>query len=362
MKRGIYLFLILLITMGLYGCNQTDSPDTLEEKQAQASYEEIKVDLDLLEGESETCCYCTDSKMVFSVGKRNGAKTGPLVNTEYLILYDYVDNSKTEKYTLKTDAYIYNAVPYQEGILYATYDQADGDKTSWKVNYIDKNGIKELDSGISRNYENVPHFAMINDFPVYVFEDVDQNGYRAGAKKVLDLNVESIFEDNDEKQLCTSGILPSNGTQYMVMMGKEDEDFATMVIGDEHGIVQQHTLNEKLISYSINKNYAICSTAQNDNTFSIVSLNLVEGTVSNTDAGRALYRITGGEGDSMVSVDYTFDLFAINAGEKSTKNKLTFPAGITKEEATIIFYPTSASDYVVSMDQNKYYKMNIEYK
>ncbi|MGF6376970.1 hypothetical protein M2140_002049 [Clostridiales Family XIII bacterium PM5-7] len=359
MKKGTFLIIILVIILSLYGCNPTSTPSTEGEKKAEASYEEVTVDLGLQESESATCCYCTDSKMVFSVGKRNDAKTGPLVNTEYLMLYDYMDNGKTEKYSMKTEAYIYNAIPYKEGILYATYDGAYTDKTPWSVNYIDKNGIKELDSGTARNYENIPHFAMIEDVPVYVFEDFDKNSYRAGTKKVLDMKVESIFENADDEQLCTSGVLPSNGKQYMIMVGSEEDEYATAVIGDENGIVKTHTLKEKLISYGINKDYAVCSTALNDNTFSMVAIDLADGTTSYTDAGRALYRITGGEGDSMVSVDYTFDMFSINTGEKSTKNKLNFPDGITKEEATIIYYPTSASSYIVSMDNNKYYKMTI---
>lgn len=366
MKKFLYTLLALCIVFGLCGCAlskdkkdvKNENVKTHSEKPLTVSYEKIDFEAKLGAGESMTCCSCSNSKMVFSVGKRNGKPEGPLVDTIYLMLYDYVNNKTPEKFVLNTNSYIYNAIPYKDGIIYSTYCIfPNEEKSKWEVNYIDKDGIKKLDEGISRTYDNMPRFAKLKHNIIYLYEDIKNGDYECGVRILSEQKIKTILTKADCKII--PGPFSSNGNQYMIMMRKDNDKYATVVVGDEKGILSETLLKHKLASYGINKDYVVCSTVIDDNHFSLLSIVLKSGTKYYTDFGIPLFRITGGMGSSMVSVDNNFKMYAIIPGDKSMKKEIPWPEG--KQNGASIYYdPISPSKYIMSFD-DEYYIMKIQY-
>ncbi|MEG1470785.1 MAG: hypothetical protein RSC31_09095, partial [Anaerovoracaceae bacterium] len=349
----------LLMLGGMCSCGVAE--EDISSKEPEVVYEQLKVDISQKKNEEISLCYCTPTEMVFSVGVRNGAMDGPLVNTERLVLYDYQKNNIAMQFQMNTDAYIYNAMPYKDGILYSTYGETGGMSTSWKVMFINSKGTKTIDKGYARQYDGMPCFGEINGKPIYVYEDIDGESYQCGVNIINDFVAVAIFTD-ENYSLCGSGILPTNGTEYMLMMSKEKDDYATVVVGNEKGIIGRYPLKEKLAAYNINESYAICSTVKSQDEFSLLTIDLKEAKESNTDAGRPLFRITGGKGKSFVSVDSSFNMFAINAGKKTSKTTIEMPIEIYKGSQAVAYYPIEESKYVVSFDNKSYYRMTVIYK
>lgn len=152
------------------------------------------------------------------------------------------------------------------------------------------------------------------------------------------------------------------GHNYMLMVGKLKDDYETMVIGDQSGITGKYPLKEKLSSYGINDNMAICSSVKTQDEYSLHTVNLKTREEDHTNSGRPLFRIEG-SGDSFVSVDSKFNLFVINNSEEVTKVEFDPPGEIGKGYFSfVLFYPISNGNYIALFDNEHYYKMKVSYR
>ena len=157
--KRITLGVILLIT-GL--CFVVCTDQGAQKKTDIESMEPAGFALDMSEDESATCTYSDQEKTVFSIGKRNGHATGPLVNTERLLVFSKDD---VQEIPMNVEPYIYNAVPFKNGVLYASYAYGDSGKCEWFVNYVEKGRIDLIDSGQCESYGNMPSIVYIGDIP-----------------------------------------------------------------------------------------------------------------------------------------------------------------------------------------------------
>lgn len=360
MKKIIFASICLVLVLYLLGCQEKGTDNS--SKAPVIAYEKLNVDIDLLEAESPTCCYTDESQMIFSVGVRNGAQDGPLVNTTRLVIYDYSSGKITKEYLIDSEAYIYNAMPYGDGILFSTYGNLDEKKTLWKVQHISEKGIETIDRGYARSYDLIPNFGINKEGIIYCYEDIDEGEYTFGVKAVNGLNSDIVFSEESDYRLVNPGRFPCNNNNYMLMVGKLKDDYATMVIGDQSGITGKYPLKEKLSSYGINDNMAICSSVKTQDEYSLHTVNLKIREEDHTNSGRPLFRIEG-SGDSFVSVDSKFNLFVINNSEEVTKVEFDPPGEIGKGYFSfVLFYPISNGNYIALFDNEHYYKMKVSYR
>lgn len=355
MKKVIFIcILMLMISILLAGCGNEEN---VSEKEITATYEKLNVDLELSEGENLTYCYCTDEQMVFSIGERTGAQAGPLVNTKYLILYNYKEGNIEKKFDINSDAYVYNAVPYLDGILFSTYENSSESDTLWEVQYISDNETVTIDRGNCESYEKMPAIAYLGENPIYVYEDIEEE-YQCGVKMVENMNATSLIKESRFRLLDAE--IHSNGSQYAFMADKT-QDYSTYIIGDKDGIIREYELKDKLLNYSINKDFAICSLQNSDTDIKLLAINLKDGSDVYADAGRALYRMKG-SGDTCLTVDSGFTMFAVNTGKTISKTQIELPEELENKKPSVMYYPLSEGRYAVKFDEDLFYIMKISYK
>lgn len=328
-------------------------------------YEKLNIDLALNTDQSTYCCYQDKKTILFSVGTKNDRSEGPSVDTDYIAAYDYKKQSVVKKYDLNSESEIISALPYGDGILYVDYTGVF-ETVNWSVVFMDDSGKKVLDQGTVASFDDAPYFQSVDNTPVYLWEN-DQGGhYACGVKKIVDFEAESIFEETSYK---LDGLqISSNGKQYCYMASRDTDTYATFFIGDLSGILYEHPLSSKIISFAINGSYAICGLGDNPGgkeVFSVDAVNLKTGEAKSFGVDRALYRMSGGRGKTCLCVDNRYTAYFVDV-EAGKIEKFALPKEIAERTWvgwSILFYPTGSSEYIVRFDGSgnrlQFYRMRV---
>ena len=97
----------------------------------------------------------------------------PEIKTNGLYLLNLSDDKKYTFYDIKSDGWIYSAVPYKDGIIFAEYTGVpDEGGYGWSICYIDGKNKTILDSGCSRTWFTTHLTLLDNKMPIYVCEKI----------------------------------------------------------------------------------------------------------------------------------------------------------------------------------------------
>ena len=339
--KWITLGVILLMT-GL--CFSACTDPAAQKKLEIESMEQEDFALDMNEGESSTCTYSDQEKTVFSIGKRNDAATGPLVNTERLLVFS---KDGVQEIPVNDEAYIYNAVPFKNGVLYASYKYGDPGECEWSVNYAEKERIELIDSGQCESYGNMPSIVYIGDIPYYQFTEKTSQGIREGIKRVVNGDPELVV--SYECSSMQDPLLRSNGTEYCYIMA--DGSDPTYIIGDESGVLYKNTIRKKMVDFGINDNTVVCSLAEDVDgkaEYEMLAIDLHTGEENYHEAKQPYYRICG-SGDAFLCVDFQFGLHLINAkGGSIVPEAAEYPESPDLNKRSVFFYSQQEGRFLVN--------------
>lgn len=269
----------------------------------------MKVDVSdvIEEDEVPECIYADGNHFILSVGKRNGQTTGPLVDTNRLIINNF-DNTANLVFNLNTNTYITQAIPYLNGIIYSTYVMEE-ELCKWKIIYDDGKNTTQLDQGVSNDCMNVPEFAAVNNKVCYLSVNKEGKSWTESVNVLNELSKEEIYSETLKK--INEPRFISNGKKYCFISnvcGKPE-----YFIGDENGIKTRGEFSGKITSFGINDRYMAIGAVEesDDEDFPIMNLiNLDNGNITKSDSDILAYRIAG-SGDSFLCVDSEFSVYKL---------------------------------------------------
>lgn len=282
-------------------------------------YGELTVNLSLDSGQSAYCCWQDSSRMLFSVGtEQPDVYSGPTNNTDYIAVYDYVQQTIIASYDINSNAYVFSARPYKDGILYVDYGWPS-EAPEWELIYIDENGSHIIDSGTATGWEETPQLIAINGEPCYLWSEAS-TAQEFGLNRIHGLETENVFT---ESEYNLSGVtIYSNGKQYCFMASKADDEYATFFVGDGSGVIYSHQLDGKIMSFSITGTHAICGLAretEGTDKYFIEALDLRNGEISDIEAESQAWRMGGSMSGMCFFVDSFWNTYCADTEAKTVK-------------------------------------------
>jgi len=278
---------------------------------------ELLSDLELSETENITVCSCTDSIMTISVGDSiKTMKEGPAYDTNYLILYDYENDNLIKRYDFNCDEYICSAVPYKEGIVYATYEWIENEDypLEWEIAYTDGKQTTTLDKGECYGFEKEPLLKTIDGEVIFSYEDGSGDQYECGIKTIVDNSVKPIIEETG--CYLNDIYFRTNGKEYVIFVSRGEDETGTLIIGDMNGKISEHIVPGKITDYSINAEYAICGIGNDDeNNCSVFFINLKTLNTEEVTTGVMLYRIGEGTSNYFMAINGNVNTKDLNVTE-----------------------------------------------
>ena len=338
----IKIFLLVgLVCFVMAGCSG---------QKASLDFEVQPVDyqLDLGKGETANLCYANEKKDIFAVGIRNEAVEGPLTDTKRIQVYDMEKEHVTETYPVQGNCYVMQAVPYQEGIVFVQYENALVD-TEWSIIYADKEGQACLDRGRCDSYESIPGIGLLGETVVYTYENTGES-YTWGVKKLSDMTAQNLFSEHGGK--CYTPLY-TNGEKYCFLIGRENSEFATMIVGDLNGEAFRHDLTQRVDSFGITKDYAVCSVSDGRDNTHLVKVQLRDGSSEVLEKTEPMYMLTGGSGQTAMYVSTGLQAYMTDITGDSTK-RIEFPDD-SEYHQTLGIYPAGTEKYIVEINEERYY-------
>ncbi len=338
MKR-FWILLCLLIPLCLCACtSRPKQPDT-------PTVQQLASPLTLSEDESALVLCCTENSALLAVGHRNGAQTGPLYNTDYLLLWDYAKGT-TKKISVDSPAYIISAVPDGSDILYVDYeyvDDADDDSLlAWSLIRVGDAGRTVLSSGRASYFDRVPALFSVAGRPMCLCAD----DHGVSVYRIEDSGLVSSLSITDAMFSVT---VHSNGTQYAFLTDPYDADYCKAYICDGSGILYQYELSQQVTTFAINDSYLVCGLGDpNTDRFSYEAIRLSDGTSSTAASTTPMWRLAG-SGNSCLYVDDDFASYVLYP-ELQQVEKLAINQTATYKNWPTLFYSAGASGYLVEMD------------
>lgn len=361
MRKSFFVVALLMsmVCIALCSCKAEHAP-----------YERVDMSgLENFQGDISHLCYTDEERAIFTSGTKKDVPEGPLVDTKCITIYD-LENQKIRKtFNISEENYIYNVVPYMDGILYASYDfNAKNDLYEWKLSYRDENDKKILDKGTCSNYDRIPQIVLINETPVYIFENIVANNgsaaaYTCGVKIIRGMQIGLIMETDEFELLQTT--LDSNGREYFFLAEKDGK--LRCYIGDLESVDESFDIDGKLGSFSINNSYVAVSIEKAGSTeenpeYHLLTFNLRTRKLKKYNTEEILYRLSGGSGENCMCVDWTFAPYKVNL-ENGKVEKMSLPKGI-EEGTAVSFFPLNETSYLVEFmlegNDVAYYRVAID--
>ncbi|MGN0732899.1 MAG: hypothetical protein ACI4LC_01850 [Emergencia sp.] len=328
-KWTVLVIILISMSLFLWGCKSEESQN-------------LEVDLDLAEKEYSTCCYANEKEIVFSIGERTGALIGPLVNTTKLIVYDIEMKKIVQNYDLCIEEYVYYAVPYENGIVYSLYQAREDDETyQWYIKYVSKKGEKLLDQGTCSTYDRMPMLGILDGVPVYLYENIADGSY--GVKKIENFQVDLLEEFYEGSLLSTEIHIADD--QYCFMV--EDDNQLNCCFGNLTGILDEVEFEGQLISYGLNKEHIFISVATEEDTYCLYCIDTKNASIETFFMDQPLYRLTG-SGQSMLCVDYQFNVYSVTIGQDVTLTEKFIKENDASGNASVFFFSVGEDNYIIA--------------
>lgn len=348
MKRLFFVvaFAAIMTCIALCSCGVDSTPvdSTPYEKAEMQDMEDIQGDISHL-------CYTDEDYAIFTSGTKKDVPEGPLVDTKCITVYDLADKKIRKSFNISDENYIYNVVPYMEGILYAAYDfDTEQNLYEWNLIYRNEDEKILLDKGKCSNYDRMPQIVLIGENPAYIFENIiEKNGstldYTCGIKKVQGKQTETILETDEFELLETT--LISNGEEYFFLAVKDET--LQGYTGNLENVKESFNIDGKLGAFAINRSYVAVSVeksgvAGEEPEYQLLTFNLKTGKLKKYGTEEMLYRLSGGPGETCMCVDWTFAPYKVNL-EKGKTEKIGLPKAV-EEGTAVSFFPVSETAYL----------------
>lgn len=339
--KKMIIFVVIVLGIGLFSsCTRKEEQEALDIK----SMNKMDFSIPQNEGAPPTCTYSDKEKTVFSIGKRNGSSTGPLVNTESFLVFG--KDGEAQEIVMKDDAYIYNAVPFKNGVLYATYEITGMEKCKWYIKHIENEKVELIDQGQCDSYSNMPSIAYVGDTPYYQFTERTSQGIQEGVKRIVNGKAETLFSYKTDRM--NSPFLCSNGVMFSYI--SQEGGSPLYVIGDKDGIKYKNTTKKKLASFGINDDVMLCSLAEDIDgvpEYEMLSVDLSTGEKTYSDTDQPYYRICG-SGNAFLCIDGKWTLYLMKSdGKKISQKAVEYPESLELENRAGSFYSRQKNSFLV---------------
>ncbi len=328
-QKAVILGLLVSLALTVCGCKP---------KLSEPEFGELNLKYELAEDEELEPFYASDTKIYAAVNKRKPSTSAPSfgAETEKFIVYDIASEKVEAQYDPEEDGeYIYHAMPFEDGILYAAYTPPESidESVKWDIKYISDVESKTIDSGLcSSMFDMLPGFTILEGEVYYLYEDFDEaSGYGLGIKRADLQKPEPIVEEKNRRLSETE--FYSNGTDYTVLIDGK------ILIGNIEGIYREYNLPKPMSDYGICKNYLFCCTESDGNKWTARSISLKTGKEYTAEIEKPLYRITSMSGDELTCVRENWEMCILCPGKEFEIISLDEPDEILVDKKRVRYYP-----------------------
>lgn len=323
----IFLLLAAVLVILAAGCS-----NEAKNKSGKNEWHLVDDGVALQTGFSKYCHYYDGTQMVFSVEKDDKTiNVGPATDSKSLMKYDFDAQKVSFICPVDTNAQIYSAVPFKDGIVYTDYVErkADGggiDTIEWQMIWQTKDSTNILQEGECTYYSKLPAFALIDGKAVVLWSDS-----RKGCSQfslVTENGLEAII--NEDYEWIANTELEFNGTEICFAVWEKEDDLR-LVIADLNGIVKSIKLNGKMMSHTLTKDNLICGIGEYNGNDEMKMLNydIRKGEETLTDIYTPLYRLRGGNTNYAACVLGGFSQLAVIDAKTGEHTAFEAPKGLT---------------------------------
>ncbi len=311
MKKRNMLLALLLAAVLCAGCMTAPAQDG-----EPGTFQKIDIPIVLADRQDVDCCYMDGEAGIFVVRDRNGASTGPIYDTQYFCLMD--DFAVEKLFNINSERAIFSMIPYQDGILYVDLMYMPRSETTenyinWTLKWITEEQTISIAEGKIDYYLDVPRLFLLDGVPHYLWKAWDGSGM-FGINRVEGTESIPAFTEK-EYTIDHMPPLECNGKQYAFHVSREDDPYATVLIGDATGILYRCAMDKKITSYAINDSSFVCGLADetdpNKTEFSVLSMSLKDGKTETFPVDIPIWRFCG-SGESFLAVDDNWHLLVVD--------------------------------------------------
>lgn len=355
-QKSLLMLLLTALVLTACGCKG---------KLSEPEMEVLNLNYELAEDEALEPFYASDTKIYAGVLKKEPdtmSAPGFGFTTEKFIVFDLQSGEAEAEYDPKEkDVYIYHAMPFEEGIIYAVYtppepDAPIEDSTPWYIKFISDEGIQVLDSGRCSSKFSMPAFAQLSGDVYYLYQIFDGNtecGFGIGK---ADLNrPETIVKETDYK--LSDPEFYSNGSDFAVHVDGE-HDF---LIGNADGIYMEYDLPESMSDFAICKDYLFFCTTSDGNKWTTRSISLKTGEeyAYETETKEPFYRIASMSGDELTCISEHWDMYLLRPGKNFEMVPVESPEKEFREAREYVrYYPYGERGTLAQLDETKFCRIS----
>lgn len=346
-QKAAILSLLFALTLTAYGCKS---------KLSEPELDELNLKYELAEDETLEPFYASETKIYATVNKRKPSMSAPSfgAETEKFIVYDIASEKVAAQYDPEEDGkYIYHAIPFENGILYAIYTPPESidESIKWDIKYISDEGSKVLDSGLcSSQFSMLPGFTVLDGDVYYLYEDYhEKTGYGFGIKKA-DLNEPQLIVEEKARKLSDTEFC-SNGTDYALLSDGK------ILIGNAEGIYREYDLPNPMSDYGICKDYLFCCTESDGNKWTARSISLKTGKEYTAETEKPLFRIASMSGNELTCILENWEMCTLRPGREFEIVFADVPDEILVGRRNVRYYPYSDRETLAQLDETKFCRM-----
>ena len=349
-QKTVFILLLLALALTIHGCKaELRAPET----------EMLTLKYGLAEDEELEPFYVSDTKIYAAVNKLDPpSMSAPRfgVSTQRFIVYDLLAEKEEAQYDPEEKGiYIYHAMPFENGIIYAVYTPLEQDaeldeSIQWDIKYVSDGGVKVLDSGRCSSVYAMPGFALLEGEVYYLYEDLDEKtGYGFGINKADLHNPKTVVEEKGCGLSETEFF--HNGTDYVVHVDGK------LLIGNVEGIYREYDLPEKMSDFGICKDYLFCCTTSDGNKWTARSISLETGREYTAEVKMPLYRISSMGGDELTCASTGFKMYVFRPGEEFEILPVEETLEIIENREYVRYYPYGDTKTLAQLDETKFLRI-----
>lgn len=362
MKKRV-LLIVLVLVLGLTGCaSQGVSITPMEVPVETARDDETGISNELY------LCYAKDGHVIvaniISDSHRDdgqGIAQNPETWTEGLyILSD--DGEGYTRYGISGNRSVYDAVPYDEGILCVTYAWADNASGSsdadyrWELIYHDGREEQLMDGGYT-SYEALPQITLMGEAPVYISEN-NTAVTRSVTVRTIEDGSPRVIKDFDGYGFNDE--ISSNAEAYCFEIYEPHVQQPVLCAGNMDGIFFEKELEKWSNSYGVAGDRIICSLGKNLGNNTVMGISLDGGDDMTFEDTKWWFNITSEDDKICLAVDSISTIYSVDV-ENAEIEPLELPGGYEDQWLTKskVIGGDSGGGYVVLVDNKELYSLQL---
>lgn len=213
-----------------------------------------------------------------------------------------------------------------------------------------------LHEGECSSYAHTPIVTIIEETPVYIWQNTPDGKNEYGINKIIDMKTINIF--SDKENFLNRIHFQSNSKEYLFFIEEPDAFYGTLVVGDLEGICFTYNLEDKINDYGITKDYVILSMAKSMEERYHLRFNISDGKFQRSEVGRELYFI-GIEDNTCLCVDSSFNRFHLDL-DSEKRVEVPLPEEFLNTNHSTYFMPINKDKCIVEFgikEKDVYYIM-----